>query len=101
MDILTAIQGNPVLLAVGIGCLCCVMALVLGFGLQIIGVGIELFSSVFEVIFGLFGAGPVPGCGCIVVGGGCALILLLAYLLVSAVASCETNPTNFCTLIGR
>ncbi|MCK6578065.1 MAG: hypothetical protein L6Q98_08180 [Anaerolineae bacterium] len=101
MDILTVFQGSPVLLAVGIACLCCVLALVLGFGLQIIGVGIEVISSVFELIFGLFGAGPVPGCGCIVVGGGCALILLLAYLLVAAAASCETNPTQFCTLIGR
>ncbi|MBK8025948.1 MAG: hypothetical protein IPK19_32335 [Chloroflexi bacterium] len=101
MDLLATLDPNSILLAVGIGCLCCVLAIVLGFGLQIVGVGIELIGNIFEVVLGAFGAGPVPGCGCIAIVGGCGLILGFAYLLVSAIVSCDTNPTNFCTLIGR
>jgi hypothetical protein len=101
VDLLASLDSNSILLAVGIGCGCCILVIVLVFGLQIIGTAFELISSVFEVIFGVAGAGPIPGCGCIVVGGGCGVILLIAYLIVSAAASCGTNPTNFCTFIGR
>lgn len=101
MDFLGGIDSGSLIWVVGIGCVCCLLIIVLGFGLQFIGTALGLVGNVFEVIFGLFGAGPLPGCGCIVVGGGCGLVLLLGYLFISAAASCGTNPTNFCTLIGR
>ncbi len=101
MDFLQTLEPNGVLLAVGLGCVCCLVLIILAFGIQIIGTVIGFLTHIIELVFGILGAGPIPGCGCVLVFGGCGTLLVIGYLLVSAVNGCDINPTNFCTLIGR
>lgn len=101
MDFLKSLDNNSIITLVLLSCGCCVVIIVLGFGLQIIGTVLGFVGSLLHGLTGLFGAGPLPGCGCIIAAGGCGIILLIGYFVLSLASSCGTHPTNFCTLIGR
>ncbi len=92
-------QGSslPVLLGVGC-CLLCGVGLVL----TVLAPVFDLLGGIVEMVVGLFGVGPVPGCGCVVVVALVASVLVVAALTMSILSTCGTpNATNFCTLFGR
>jgi hypothetical protein len=93
------IDPNTLLLIVG-GCgLLCVVGVLLFFGLQIIGTGINAIFNLFGLVLQLINSGPVGWCGCLVILIACGAIVGGAWLITT----CNANPysMNFCRLLGR
>lgn len=88
------------LLLLTIGCVfLCVIGLLLFFGLQILGTGLNAFLGVFHLLESMINGGPGVWCGCLVLVFGCAIVLAVAYLA----ATCGSNPSsmNFCLLFPK
>ncbi len=91
------LDADTALLIVGGVCLLCVVGLILSVGLQILGAILQLFSGVFELIFGITG----NPCGCIILIGGMAVCGGSAYFVYTLLTACGTpQATNFCSLFG-
>jgi len=93
--------GDLIPLALGLVCLCGLGILLL-LGFQIIGGFLEIFTSVFELLFEVLSGGPVAWCGCLVLLFVCGGGTVLAVVLAQGLSSCGTpEAINFCTLFGR
>ena len=92
--------GSLPLIVLGLCCLCLVGGILL-FGLQIIGALLGSVFDILQVFLEFLGGGPTQWCGCLALLGGIVLCVVLAGVAISALGTCETNPTNFCALLGR
>src|SRR5690606_17368566 len=101
MDFLQNLDPGSILLIIGGGCGLCIVGIILLFVFQLLGGVIGAFVIFVEVFMGVLTAGPLDSCGCFCLLGGCGVSALLIALAASALGACETNPTNFCALIGR
>ena len=97
------LQGSNVYVLLGV-CCCglCVVGLVLSIAAPFLDIVTGLLGMVADFAGGLFGVGPIPGCGCVVflvVGVG---VLVVGLLTATILGACGTaQATNFCTLFGR
>lgn len=78
----------------------CVLGVVLILGAQVLGIAANLVGTITGLISGVT-ANPVSCCGCLTVIGLLALCGGGYFVLTQFLASCGTNPTNFCSLFGR
>lgn len=101
MDFLQNLDPGSILLIIGGGCGLCIVGIILLFVFQLLGGVIGAFGNFVELFTGVLTAGPLESCGCIFLLGGCGVCALLIALAASALGACETNPTNFCALLGR
>ncbi|MFN8379026.1 MAG: hypothetical protein U0452_10180 [Anaerolineae bacterium] len=97
------LQGNNIYVLLGV---CCC-------GLCVFGLAISIIAPILDIVMGivgmlldfastLFGVGPIPGCGCVVVLALIASILVVGALTTSILSTCGTaQATNFCMLFGR
>lgn len=93
--------GNILLITLG-GCGLCVVGLFLIFGLQIVAIFIEGFSSLFELFASIVGIGPFGGCGCLFFLGVLLACAGIVVFITSQFTHCGTElATNFCSLIGQ
>lgn len=104
MDFLQALQSadmSTVLIAAGL-CLVCFLGFgLIGFVLSLLGFIGDLVGGVTNILFGLLGCGPLPGCGCVVVVIGLAGCGVMSMYVVRIVQSCGTpQAVNFCRLLG-
>lgn len=100
-NVLQQLNGNTaVLLAVGL-CALCLVGVLLAFGLQLITGIVAAITHLAALIGHFISGGPAVWCGCLVAIGGCGVLVLLVWLITSSLATCSTNPTNFCALFGR
>lgn len=88
--------GTALLLAIGCVFLC-LMGLLVMFGLQIIGTGLNTITGVLQFFGNIINGGPGVWCGCLVLIIGCGGVALIAWVI----ASCHANPfaMNFCRLV--
>lgn len=94
MEIFGQINSTTLVLLCGGLCLFAIFAFII----------LPIFSSILGVVFGvldvflsLFQAGPLPGCGCVMLLAGCACTGTLAFVLFDALMTCNTaDPVNFC-----
>lgn len=101
MDFLQNIDANTILLVIVGGCGLCIVGIILLFAFQLVGGVLEAFGSITDIIGNVLGGGPIGGCGCFLVLGGCGFCGVLIFLAASALNDCGANPTNFCALLGR
>lgn len=76
------------------------VVVILFFGVQIIGSVLGLFGDFFGLFAGILGGGPASWCGCLALIVGCGLCGVFAFALFNLYQTCDTNPVNFCQLIG-
>lgn len=103
MEIISDLLGSGntgLLIAVGC-CLLCVVGVIILIAFSLLGTVFDLLGNGLEFFLGIFNALPIPGCGCVLVFGGCALIVGAAWFVVSGLAGCANNYTNFCALLGQ
>ena len=79
--------------------LLCAGVFVLGFILPILDVVFEVIGAVIGFAFEIFNAGPVPGCGCIVL----AMLILgcmgASFWFTDALSTCGTpDQVNLCRI---
>lgn len=100
MDLDILGSGAPLLIALGCIVLC-IVGVILFIGMQIIGGVFGIFGGVVDVVFELATAGPVPGCGCVVVVVGCMLCVGVVLAISSVLSTCGTpDAVNFCRIFG-
>lgn len=97
------LQGNNVYVLLAV---CCCGLCGLGLAMSILGpfvdIAFGILGMIVDVASTLFEAGPVPGCGCVVVAALIAAVLLVGAIVLSITSTCGTpQATNFCTLFGR
>lgn len=93
--------SNPVVIAIGCVCLCGV-GFVLMTGLQFIGGFLDIFTSIFGMIFDILSGGPVSWCGCLVFLFICIGGIVLAVVVSQGLATCGTpQAINLCSLFGQ
>jgi hypothetical protein len=97
MDVL----GDISLLTVAVVCcVSCAGGLILLF---VIGIAADILGAVFGIVeigFDLFNAGPVPGCGCVLVIGVCGSCSAFTYFALQTLSTCGTpDAVNFCRLL--
>ncbi len=88
-----------VVLVLGLALVCGVVV-ILFFGIQIIGSVLGVFGQVFGLFSGVVSGGPASWCGCLVLIFGCVLCSGLGFAVFQLVQTCDTNPVNFCRLLG-
>lgn len=88
------------LIAVGF-CGLCVVGVILLFGVQVLGFALGAVGDILQLVLEFLGGGPIAWCGCLLLFGGLGLCAFLVITAASALGTCEANPTNFCTLLGR
>ncbi|TVR22280.1 MAG: hypothetical protein EA396_06325 [Anaerolineaceae bacterium] len=94
MEILGQINITTLVLLCGGACLLAVFLFII---LPIFSGILNIVFSVLDVFLSLFQAGPLPGCGCVMVLAGCACTGTLAVVLIDALSTCNTaDPVNFC-----
>ncbi len=91
--------GTAALVGVGLCALCLVLPVIFT-GLNFITGLITIFTHALGTLTHIVSGGPLAWCGCLVAIGGCGFIVMMAWLLASAPASCAAHPTNFCSLLG-
>jgi hypothetical protein len=97
------LQGNNVYVLLGV-CCCglCIIGVVLSVVMPFLDIVMGLAGMVIDFAGMLFQAGPVPGCGCVVVVAFVVAVLVVGLLMTSVLSGCGTpQATNFCTLFGR
>lgn len=97
------LQGNNVYVLLGV-CCCglCVLGLVFSIVAPILDMVMGVVGMLLDFASTLFGAGPIPGCGCVVVLALVASILAVGALTASILSTCGTaQATNFCSLFSR
>lgn len=101
MEILQNVDGGTALLVVAGLCVLCLVLPILMSGLHFVGIFIDLISNVVGAIMGILAGGPASWCGCLVVIGGCGLVIAAVWLISTGLSTCATYQTNFCALFGR
>jgi|1185.fasta_scaffold1377775_2 hypothetical protein len=91
--------ATAVLVAVGLCALCLILPVIFT-GINIVTSIIGIFTHLLGTLTHIVSGGPVAWFGCLVAIGACGFILMMAWLLASAPASCAAHPTNFCSLLG-
>lgn len=81
----------------------CLLAVVLFFGLHIIGGTFGALFGIVELFIHVISGGPVAWCGCLLLLGACTLCSgITIYLLTSVLPSCGTpQAVNFCQFFGK
>ena len=68
---------------------------------QIVEIILQLIGTVFDLAFGIIGAGPEGCFGCLVLLFGCILCSALSWIIIDALQTCGTSDAvNFCRLIN-
>lgn len=101
MEVLQQIDPNlAIWLTIGCGLLC-VVAIILAFLLQFIGLGLELIFHTMEFVGGIIAGGPMAWCGCLVFLGGCGFCGLMTWVIAVIIPQCGTpEALNLCRLLG-
>ncbi|MCU0511895.1 MAG: hypothetical protein MUE40_04915 [Anaerolineae bacterium] len=94
-------NSNTLILLAG----CCVGLFlfggIIGFVLQILGIGFGIVGGVLEFIVNIVSGGPIAWCGCLVLLFACAGCGGLALLIASVLPQCGTpQAVNLCRLFG-
>ncbi len=101
MEILQHIDGNTaILLGAGLCVLCLVLPILMS-GLHFIGMILDLLTNVVGAVLNILAGGPASWCGCLLVIGGCGMVVAVVWLIATGLSNCATYPTNFCALFGR
>ncbi len=97
------LQGANIWVLLGVGCCgLCVVGLILSAVAPIFDLIGGLLELIVNLVTGLFGVGPIPGCGCAVLIAVVGGVLLIGAFLAAVLSTCgTTDATNFCTLFGR
>ncbi len=92
--------GTLILIALGLAGLCLV-AVILFFGVQIIGTILGILGEAVGLATGILG-NPTSCCGCLLLVGVIVVCGGIILAISSALGACGTpDATNLCTLLGR
>lgn len=79
--------------------LVCVGTLVLAFVLPVLDVVFEVVGAIIEFSLEIFNAGPVPGCGCVILAVILATCAGVSIWFADALSTCGTaDQVNLCRL---
>lgn len=79
--------------------LLCGVVFVLSPLLQVVEIVIQIFSTIFDLVFGLVGSGPEGCVGCFALLFGCILCSGLGWVIIDSLQTCGTpDAVNFCQL---